>query len=134
MTVTDAGLSSAGRHLRAEHRARGPSQAAAAGGSLGQRSPSSSPRGASSAAGPGRYAALVFLPAALSAIGFLQARHHTCVLRAAQGTFELEDSSTTPAPAAEVAASRQLSHRIVRDTILIGLLAAVLSAATTLLR
>jgi hypothetical protein len=78
--------------------------------------------------------ALVFLPAAMSAIGFLQARQNTCVLRAAQGTFEHDDRTTTPAPDAEVAASRRVSRTIIRDTILIGVLAGGLAAATVLVR
>ena len=78
--------------------------------------------------------ALVFVPAAMSAIGFLRARHHTCVLRASQGTFENDDGTLTPAPAAEVAACRHLSRTIRRDTILLGLLGSVLALATTLVR
>ena len=43
--------------------------------------------------------AAVFLPAALSATGFLQASRNTCVLRAKEGTMEHDDFSTAPAPA-----------------------------------
>jgi hypothetical protein len=41
----------------------------------------------------------IFFPAAAAAIGFLQVRRDTCVLRAAEGTFEHDDGSTTPRPA-----------------------------------
>jgi hypothetical protein len=78
--------------------------------------------------------ALEFVPAALSAIGFLEARQQTCVLRAAQGTFERDDGSKIVAPPAEVTASRRVSRTIVRDTILIGALSGGLVAATALLR
>ncbi len=77
---------------------------------------------------------LVFVPAALSAIAFLQARRHTCVLRAAQGTFEHDDGSTTAAASADVAASRRTSWAIARDALLFGLLGGGLSATTALIR
>jgi hypothetical protein len=76
----------------------------------------------------------VFLPAAVSAIGYLQASRNTCVMRAREGTFEHDDLSTEPAPAADVAASRQVSGRIYRDALLIGLGAAAIAAATALIR
>lgn len=68
----------------------------------------------------------LFIPAALSAIGFLQARRHTCVMRAKEGTFEHDDFSTTKAPDAEVAASRTVAAKINRDVILIGLAGAAI--------
>ena len=40
----------------------------------------------------------LFIPVALSAVGFLQASRNTCVMRAKQGTFEQDDFSTTKAP------------------------------------
>src|ERR1022692_2848511 len=64
--------------------------------------------------------ALVFLPAALSATGFLQATRHTCIARANEGTFEHDDFSTTKAAPDEVAASRAVATTIKRDAVLIG--------------
>jgi hypothetical protein len=75
----------------------------------------------------------MFVPAALSAVGFLQASRNTCVMRAKQGTFEHEDFSTTKAPDDEVAASRVVAASINRDTILIGLAGAAIGVAATLL-
>ena len=77
--------------------------------------------------------ALVGLPAALAAVAFLQARRNTCIARAAEGTFEHDDFSKTPAPAAEVAASRRVAVGIRRDAALIGLLCAGLAAASVLI-
>jgi len=76
----------------------------------------------------------VFLPAVTSAIGYLQASRNTCVLRAREGTFEHDDFSTEPAPARDVAASRRVASGIYRDAVLIGIGAAVLAAATALIR
>ncbi|HLK89275.1 MAG TPA: hypothetical protein VKZ18_05250 [Polyangia bacterium] len=76
---------------------------------------------------------LMFIPASMSAVGFLQARRHTCVMRAKEGTFEHEDFSTTKAADEEVAASRAVATTINRDTVLVGLAAAVLGVAVTLL-
>jgi hypothetical protein len=68
----------------------------------------------------------LFIPVALSAVGFLQARRNTCVLRAKEGTFEHDDFSTTRAPDEEVAASRAVAATINRDVILIGLAGAAI--------
>lgn len=68
----------------------------------------------------------LFVPAALSAVGFLQARRSTCVLRAKEGTFEHDDFSTTRAPDDEVAASRGVAAKINRDVILIGVAGAAI--------
>ncbi len=76
---------------------------------------------------------LVFLPAALAATGFLQASRGTCVAHAARGTFEHDDLSTTPAPEDDVAASRRVAAAIRRDAIIVGFVAATVSAATSLL-
>jgi len=78
--------------------------------------------------------AAVFVPAALSATGYLQARRNTCVLRAREGTIEHDDFSTTPAPVADVAASRRVARGITRDAVLIGVGAGALAAATALVR
>jgi hypothetical protein len=75
----------------------------------------------------------MFLPAALSAVGFLQVSRNTCVMRAKEGTFEHEDFSTTKAPDDEVAASRVVAATINRDTILIGLCGAAIGVAAVLL-
>ena len=40
----------------------------------------------------------LFIPVALSAVGFLQASRNTCVMRAKEGTFEHDDFSATKAP------------------------------------
>ena len=78
--------------------------------------------------------AAVFIPAALAATGTLQARRNTCVLRAKQGTIEHDDFSTEPAPAPELAASRRVAKGIYRDSILIGIAAGALAAATAFVR
>ena len=83
---------------------------------------------------PWRVRALVLIPAALSAIGFLQARRSTCVMRAREGTFEHDDFSTDKAPASEVVVSRKVAAGINRDALLIGLGAGALAAATKLVR
>jgi hypothetical protein len=75
----------------------------------------------------------MFVPAALSAVGVLQATRNTCVMRAREGTFEHEDFSATKAPDDEVAASRVVAATINRDTILIGLCGAAIGVAATLL-
>jgi hypothetical protein len=72
---------------------------------------------------------LMFIPASLAAVGYLQARRNTCVMRAKEGTFEHEDFSTTKAPDDEVAASRAMAGTINRDTILVGLAGAALGVA-----
>jgi hypothetical protein len=71
----------------------------------------------------------LFIPVALSAVGFLQASRNTCVMRAKQGTFEHDDFSTTKAPDDEVAASRVVAARINRDVVLIGLAGAAIGIA-----
>jgi uncharacterized protein YfiM (DUF2279 family) len=75
----------------------------------------------------------MFFPAALSAVGHLQASRHTCVMRAKEGTFEHEDFSTTKAPDEEVVASRAVAAGINRDTVLIGLAGAAIGVVATLL-
>jgi hypothetical protein len=76
---------------------------------------------------------LVFVPAALSAIGFLQASRNTCVAHARQGTFEHNDFSMTKAPADQVEASRRVASGIMRDALLLGIAAAAVAAATSLI-
>jgi hypothetical protein len=75
----------------------------------------------------------MFFPAALSAIGHLQANRNTCVMRAKEGTFEHEDFSTTKAAVEEVVASRAVAATINRDTILIGLAGAAIGVIATML-
>jgi len=77
---------------------------------------------------------VVFFPAALSAVSLLQARRHTCIRRAAEGTVEHDDFSTSPAPAADAAASRRLSRGIVRDTVLWAVASGGVAMATALAR
>jgi len=74
--------------------------------------------------------ALIFIPAGLAAVSLLQVRRNTCVARAAEGTFEHEDFSRTPAPADDVAASRRVAAGIRRDSLLIALASAILAAIT----
>lgn len=74
--------------------------------------------------------ALVFLPAGLAAVSLLQVRRNTCIARAAEGTFEHEDFSRTPAPDDEVAASRRVAAGIRRDSLLIAFASALLAAIT----
>jgi hypothetical protein len=74
--------------------------------------------------------ALVFVPAGLAAVSLLQVRRNTCIARAAEGTFEHEDFSRTPAPADDVAASRRVAAGIRRDSLLIALASAILAAIT----
>jgi hypothetical protein len=71
----------------------------------------------------------LFVPVALSAVGFLQASRNTCVMRAKEGTFEHDDFSTTKAPDEEVAASRAVAAKINRDVVLIGLAGAAIGIA-----
>jgi hypothetical protein len=78
--------------------------------------------------------ALAGVPASLAAVGFLQARHNTCIARAAEGTFENDDYSKVPAPRDEVAASRDVARTIRRDAGAVGLVAAAIAAATALIR
>lgn len=78
--------------------------------------------------------AVVFFPAAISAIGYLQASRNTCVMRARQGTLEHDDFTTEPAPAVDVAASRRVARSIYRDALLVGVAAAAIAAATALVR
>ena len=68
----------------------------------------------------------LFLPVALSAVGFLQASRNTCVMRAKEGTFEHDDFTATTAPDDEVAASRAVAAKINRDVILIGIAGAAI--------
>ena len=77
---------------------------------------------------------LIFFPAAMSAIGFLQANRNTCVMRAREGTLEHDDFSTEAAPALDVAASRRVAAVIYRDALLIGAVAGAIAIATALIR
>lgn len=76
---------------------------------------------------------LMFIPASLAAVGLLQARRNTCVMRAKEGTFEHEDFSTTKAPEDEVTASRAMAATINRDTVLVGLGSAALGVVVALI-
>jgi hypothetical protein len=80
------------------------------------------------------YAGLaMFVPVALSAVGFLQARRNTCVMRAKEGTFENDDFSAVKAPDDEVAASRAVAAGINRDVVLLGVGGVALAAVATVL-
>jgi hypothetical protein len=69
----------------------------------------------------------VFVPAALAAVGFLQASRKTCVARAAENTFEHDDFTKTPAAEDDARRSRHVAAGINRDSILIGLAAVALT-------
>jgi hypothetical protein len=77
---------------------------------------------------------LLFFPTSMMAVGFLQARRNTCIARAAEGTFEHDDFSTTKAPDYEVAASRVVAAGIRRDMVLIGVVGAAIGVATAAIR
>lgn len=77
---------------------------------------------------------LMFVPVALSAVGFLQVWRDTCIRRAAEGTFEHDDLSMTKAPDDDVAASRAVAVGIRRDTVLAGLVGAAIGVATVAIR
>ncbi len=77
---------------------------------------------------------LLFVPATLAAVGFLQVSRNTCIRRAAEGTFEHEDLTMTKAPDDEVAASRKVAAGIRRDMILVGFAGAAIGVATVALR
>jgi hypothetical protein len=76
----------------------------------------------------------LFFPASMSAVGFLQVRRNTCIARAAEGTFEHDDFSTTKAPDDNVAASRAVATGIRRDMILIGIVGAAIGVASAAIR
>ena len=76
----------------------------------------------------------VFVPAAMAAVCFLQAGRKTCVARAAEGTFEHEDFSKTPAAEEDVLRSREVAATITRDSILIGVAVAVATFVFSRLR
>ena len=71
-----------------------------------------------------------FVPAAVSASGFLQARRRTCIARAKEATFEHDDFSKTAARDEQVVASRKVAAGIRRDVTLIGVASALVAAAT----
>jgi hypothetical protein len=73
---------------------------------------------------------LVGLPAAGTAITALQVRRVTCVARAAEGTFEHDDRSRTKVSDEDAEASRRVARTIVRDGLLVGVVVAVLAAAS----
>ncbi len=77
---------------------------------------------------------LLFVPASLAAVGYLQAVRGTCIERAKEGTFERDDFSTVPAADDEVAASRAVAAGIRRDSILFGFLGAAVGVASALVR
>lgn len=67
--------------------------------------------------------ALVFVPACISALGLLQARRQTCVVRAIEGRREQDGGGAVDAQPGAAHASRRVAAGIVRDVILVGLLA-----------
>lgn len=79
---------------------------------------------------PASARALVALPFAAAALTGLQVTRNTCVAHAAAGTFEHEDFSTTKVDAAFAEASRKVARTILRDGVLVGLLAGALGYAS----
>ncbi|HVZ89438.1 MAG TPA: hypothetical protein VHG72_20925 [Polyangia bacterium] len=75
----------------------------------------------------------LFIPAALAAVGLLQATRDTCIMRANEGTFENDDFSTVKAPDHEVAASRAVAAAIRRDVLLIGVTGSVIGVIAAIL-
>ena len=76
---------------------------------------------------------LVALPAMVAAAGFLQARRNTCVALAATGQRE-GDTGLESVTAEESTASRRMAGTIVRDTVLVGLGAALIGVASAIIR
>jgi hypothetical protein len=76
----------------------------------------------------------VFVPATLAAVNLLQAGRKTCVARAAEGTFEHEDFSTTPAAQDDALRSREVATKITRDSMIIGFAAVVVTIVVSRLR
>ena len=74
--------------------------------------------------------ALLLFPAAGTTISYLQAVRTTCVAHALHGTIEHDGHKPTPAPAEELAASRKVAMGIGRDAALVGLVVAVIAAAS----
>jgi hypothetical protein len=70
---------------------------------------------------------IVFVPAAGAAVSLLQAVRKTCVARAAEGTFEHEDFSKTPAAEDDAIRSREVAAKISRDSMIIGVVAVALT-------
>ena len=76
----------------------------------------------------------VFVPAFVAAIGFLQAARKTCVARAAEGTFEHDDFSKTPAAEDDVVRSREVAAAIMRHSVLISVVVVVATMVIVRLR
>lgn len=76
---------------------------------------------------------LVALPAMVAAAGFLQARRNTCVALAATGQRE-GDSGLERVTSEESVASRRVAGTILRDTVLVGAVAAAIGVASVLIR
>lgn len=74
----------------------------------------------------------VGLAVGVTVMTYLQVVRHTCIARAADGTFENDDGSRTPMVDAEVAASRRVAASIRRDGALAGVCAAVLAGVSAL--
>jgi len=76
----------------------------------------------------------VFVPAFAAAIGFLQAGRRTCVARAAEGTFEHDDFSKTPAAEDQVIRSREVAAAIMRHSLLVGIVVVIATIVIVRLR
>jgi hypothetical protein len=77
--------------------------------------------------------AFVGAPFAGATISYLQVTRNTCIAHASAGTIEGDDFSTTRAPEDQNAASKRVARTIVRDGVLLGVVASVIAAATALL-
>lgn len=76
---------------------------------------------------------VMFLPAASFFVTVLQLTRNTCVMHAAKGVEETDESGVVRRAAEDdVAASRRVAKTIYRDGVLGGVVVAALSAATAL--
>lgn len=72
----------------------------------------------------------VFVPAAVAAISRAEARNSVCVLRAADGTFESDDRSTTPMAPAALPAIRRAATSLGVKSVIVAAAAAAVAALT----
>ena len=73
---------------------------------------------------------LVSLPVMASAVSLLQVSRNTCIANAATGVFEHDDFSKTKVAEEDAAASRRVARTIYRDSLLLGIAAGLLAAAS----
>lgn len=86
----------------------------------------------SGASGPTRL--LVGLPVMGTMVTWLQVRRHTCVRLAGTGQREIEGGGLEKVDTAIAEASKRVARTIYRDASFVGIAAALVSAATVLVR